>query len=97
MTPSTPFRHALRGGGRPQILLLGNGLEQLCGGDDWDRLLNRIDEIKTPVIADRRFQLVIASKTNTHKFHQFINLLVFERKGKLLLVFEEKYFSSMAE
>lgn len=43
MTPSTPFRHALRGGGRPQILLLGNGLEQLCGGDDWDRLLNSID------------------------------------------------------
>lgn len=43
MDPSTPFRHALQGGGRPQILLIGNGLERACGGDDWNQLLNRID------------------------------------------------------
>ena len=43
MEPTVPFRHALRGGRRPQILLLGNGLERACGGDDWKKLLNRVD------------------------------------------------------
>lgn len=43
MDLTTPFRHALRGGGRPQILLLGNGLERTCGGDGWKQLMNRID------------------------------------------------------
>lgn len=41
--PPTSFRHALQGGGRPQVLLMGNGLERACGGDDWNQLLNRID------------------------------------------------------
>lgn len=43
MEPIAPFRHTLRGGGRPQILLLGNGLERACGGDGWNQLLNCID------------------------------------------------------
>lgn len=43
MEPTAPFRHALQGGGVPQILILGNGLERACGGDGWNQLLNRVD------------------------------------------------------
>ena len=37
------FIHNLRGKGRPQILLIGNGVERAYGSAGWDELLNLID------------------------------------------------------
>lgn len=35
----TPFRHALRGDAQASVLLMSNGLEQACGCDCLDQLL----------------------------------------------------------
>lgn len=39
----TEFIHNLRGKGRPQILLIGNGLERAYGNADWDKLIDLIN------------------------------------------------------
>lgn len=37
------FVHSLRGRGRPQILLIGNGVERAYGSAGWDKLMDLID------------------------------------------------------
>ena len=40
------FIHNLRGEGRPQILLIGNGVERAYGSASWDELIDLIDMCK---------------------------------------------------
>lgn len=42
MAKKIEFIHNLRGKGRPQILLIGNGLERAYGSDDWAKLIEHI-------------------------------------------------------
>lgn len=43
MAKKIEFIHNLRGKGRPQILLIGNGVERAYGSADWDKLIDLID------------------------------------------------------
>lgn len=43
MTKEIEFIHHLRGKGRPQILLIGNGLERVYGSASWNELIDLID------------------------------------------------------
>lgn len=42
MARKIKFSHNLRGKGRPQILLIGNGVERVYGSVDWDELIKSI-------------------------------------------------------
>lgn len=46
MAKEIKFSHNLQGKGRPQILLIGNGVERAYGSADWDRLIDLIDVCK---------------------------------------------------
>lgn len=43
MAKEIEFIHSLRGKGRPQILLIGNGVERAYGSAGWDELMDLID------------------------------------------------------
>ncbi len=43
MSKEIEFIHNLRGKGRPQILLIGNGVERAYGSASWDKLIDLID------------------------------------------------------
>ena len=43
MVKEVKFIHNLRGKGRPQILLIGNGLERVYGSVSWNKLIDLID------------------------------------------------------
>ncbi len=43
MAKEIEFIHNLRGKGRPQILLIGNGVERAYGSADWDKLIDLLD------------------------------------------------------
>ena len=43
MTKEIEFVHNLRGKGRPQIILIGNGVERAYGSAGWDGLMDLID------------------------------------------------------
>ena len=42
MTQHISFTYPQRGPGRPQILLIGNGLEYKSGQCSWDQLVNKL-------------------------------------------------------
>ncbi|MBR5948335.1 MAG: SIR2 family protein [Clostridia bacterium] len=68
------FTHYLNGNGRPKILLIGNGLERVCGGDDWQKLLEdpeicKVDKTVRDVIKDLPFPLkyeLMSTEKNPH-------------------------------
>lgn len=43
MAKEIEFIHSLRGKGRPQILLIGNGVERVYGSVSWNKLIDLID------------------------------------------------------
>ena len=43
MAKEIEFIHNLRGKGRPQILLIGNGVERAYGSASWDKLIDLIN------------------------------------------------------
>lgn len=79
MAKEIKFSHNLRGKGRPQILLIGNGLERVYGSMDWEKLMDLIDVRKYgQEIRDEinklpfpvRYELLATSKNAPESFSQ---------------------------
>ena len=69
------FRYPPSGKGRPQVLLIGNGLERTEGQPDWDALLDALD-----VMTDGRMDTFLADLVRKYRFTR-VSRPVFEAEA----------------